>query len=216
MKRLFFVSTGRCGTKRIAEILDEHLPDEKFSVVHQMDVSRLSNVLGNIMYYTGSWEWLKKKLYNHIINKYANGKHFICSDPLISMIIPAAIVNDPDTYIVHIIREQQAFSQSFFRFTRKRFLSFFAHNFVPFWQLGVWPLENLLNPYIKRKYQKVWKKKNEWLQTWYQINPNYQKITLEQAFSEDTLSSIIENSLNYQIKIPDNQLIIKTNQTVKN
>jgi flavodoxin len=50
-KILIFVSTGRCGTKRIAEILKEKLPEDKFAVQHQMNISRIANILGNLMYY---------------------------------------------------------------------------------------------------------------------------------------------------------------------
>jgi hypothetical protein len=215
-KRLIFISTGRCGTKRIAEILDEHLPDEEFAVQHQMDVSRLANVLGNLMYYFGSWEWLKKKLYYHIENKYATGKHFMCSDPLISMILPNKIIKDPNTYIVHIVRKKEAFAHSFFRFTRKRFLSFFAHNFIPFWQIVVWPLENLVNPHIKKKYQRVWQKKNDWLNIKYGKSANYEKLPLEEVFSGEKLNSIVYKVFNYKTKITKDELKVRTNQTVTN
>ena len=214
MSQLFFVSTGRCGTKRIAEILKEHLPEEEFDIQHQMDISRLANIAGNIMYHFGSWEWLKKNIYNHIIKKYANKENFICSDPLVAMIIPEYAAKDPDTHIVHITREQKAFAESFYRFTRKRFLSFFAHNFIPFWQIGIWPLENILNPNIEKKYQSVWKKKNDWLKAKYKTNPNYLEISLDEIFLKDKLNSIIQDAFNNQINIPETELRVKTNQTV--
>ena len=48
MRKLIFVSTGRCGTKRIYELLSQYLM-KNVSVVHQMNFSRLANVLGTIM-----------------------------------------------------------------------------------------------------------------------------------------------------------------------
>ena len=51
MKHLLFVSCGRCGTVRLAQILRKKLPVEKYAVVHQMKYSRLANVIGNILYY---------------------------------------------------------------------------------------------------------------------------------------------------------------------
>ena len=45
MKQLLFVSCGRCGTVRLAQILREKLPEEKYTVVHQMKYSRVANVL---------------------------------------------------------------------------------------------------------------------------------------------------------------------------
>lgn len=213
MKQLWFISTGRCGTKRIAEILDEHLPGDAFAVQHQMDISRLSNVLGNVMYYTGSWEWLKKRLYRHVIRKYAKEKPFICSDPLISMIIPREALSDPDIHIVHIVRDREEFAGSFFRFTRKRFLSFFAHNFVPFWQIGVLPLENILNPRIREKYKRVWQIKNDWLRDSYESSPNYRRLSMEEIFSGDRLSRLIREVFEYPLEVTEDQLRIRSNQT---
>lgn len=212
-KRLFFVSTGRCGTKRLAEILDKKLPKEKFSVKHQMDISRFANVTGNLMYYFGDWEWLKQKIYNHIIKKYANNKNFICSDPLISMILPRKIINDSDTYIVHIIREKESFASSFFRFTRKRFLSFVAHNFIPFWQIGILPLENIFNNRIEDKYKNIWDKKNLWLKNNYHKSVNYFKCKMSKIFYPDTLNSLINNIFDEDIEIKNEELDIKANES---
>lgn len=209
MQRLFFVSTGRCGTKRIAEILKEYLPSEVFSIQHQMDVSRISNIVGNIMYYSGQWEWIKTILYHHILKKYEGQKKLICSDPLISMMLPKEAIEDPDTTIIYLIRDKEEFAESFFRFSRKRFQSFLAHNFIPFWQIGIWPLENILNPRIKEKYKLLWKKKNNWLTQYYQLKP----VNMKNIFKENYLSSIIQKTFHNKINIPGHSLQLKSNQT---
>ena len=210
MKKLLFVSTGRCGTKRIAQILRKYLPEE-FSVVHQMPLSRLANFLGNIFFYTGSSEKIKQPLYHLMTSKYCRGKHFICSDPLTSMVIPKDYIDSADVCIVHIVRDPEAFADSFFRLSRRRINSFIAHNFIPFWQIGIWPLENCLNSKIKRKYMKLAALKSKKFAEAYSANPNYIRIDMAQIFNSDFLSNIIFKFFNYKVTIPAAELRIKAN-----
>jgi hypothetical protein len=210
MKKLIFVSTGRCGTRRIAQILRKYLPEE-FAVVHQMPFSRLANVAGNLFFYLGSSEKIKHLLYNFIVAKHCQGKHFICSDPLTSMVIPKDYIDSTDVCIVQIERSPEAFADSFFKLSRRRINSFLAHNFIPFWQIGIWPLENCLNRRIKRKYLKIAVLKNKKFAEAYSTNPNYVRINMAQIFSSDFLSNIIFKFFNYQVIIPSNELKIKAN-----
>jgi len=210
MKKLIFVSAGRCGTTRIAQILKEYLPVE-FSVQHQMTYSRLANIIGNIFFYFGQSEKLKNKLYKFITSRYFQGKHFICTDPLTSMIIPKEYIDSGDVCIVHIFREQKEFAESFFNFSRNKLKSFIAHNFIPFWQIGIWPLENLLNGDIKKKYNKVAELKNEYFVKKYSSNPNFLKIEMDEVFNSNFLRDIIYNFFNHDILITEEDLKIKAN-----
>ena len=209
MKKLLFVSTGRCGTKRIAQILRKYLPAE-FEVVHQMPFSRFANVIGNLFFYFGSSEKIKHLLYNFIIKKHGRGKHFICSDPLTSMIIPADDVYSRDVCIVHIEREPVAFAESFMRLSRQRLSSFVAHNLVPFWQIGLWPLENLLNPVVNSKYMKIAEIKSNYFIQVYSSNPNYKRVWMETIFSPNFLNNLIYDFFHYALSIPEQELNIKT------
>ncbi len=211
-KIVIFVSTGRCGTKRLYEILSEHLPDD-YAVVHQTFLSRLSNILGNIMFYTGSWEWLREKLYLAIIKKYAYKKHFVITDPLTSMVIPKSIVNRNNTYIVHIERNADDFAESFFNFSRKRVFSFIAHNFIPFWQLSVWPLENILNSDIKEKYIKISSLKNIYFKKMFYMQKKYNLIYFENLFLEETFVFFYEKIFNFEMNINKKELLLKSNET---
>ena len=210
MKKLIFVSTGRCGTKRIAQILRKYLPEE-FAVVHQMPFSRLANVVGNLFFYFGSSEKINHLLYTFIVSKYCWGKHFICSDPLTSMVIPKGYIDSADVCIVHIEREPEAFADSFFRLSRRRINSFIAHNFIPFWQIGIWPLENCLNSKIKEKYMKLAVRKNKKFAETYSANPNYVRIDMAQIFNSDFLSNIIFKFFKYKVDIPPAELKIIAN-----
>ena len=210
MKKMIFVSTGRCGTTRITQIFKKYLPDE-FSIQHQMPFSRLANIIGNILFYIGQSEEIKYRLYEFITSKYSRRKFFICTDPLTSIVIPKEFINSEDVCIIHIIREPKEFAESFFKFSRGKLKSFIAHNFIPFWQIGVWPLENLLNINIKKKYKKVAELKNEYFVKKYSSNPNFIKIEMDEVFNSNFLKDIIYNYFNQDILISEEDLKIKAN-----
>ncbi|MFH1759928.1 MAG: hypothetical protein ABIA63_02385, partial [bacterium] len=152
--KLFFISTGRCGTNRIVEILRKKLPQD-YVVVHQMRWSRLANVIGNLQLKFNKLNFLKKYLYRFIISPLDVKNHFISADPLTSLIIPEEIIKDPNVKIVHIVRDEESFARSMLSFSRSNIKSFLAHGFVPFWQPGILPLENFIRSNILNKYKKA-------------------------------------------------------------
>ena len=79
MKRIIFVSTGRCGTTRLAEILSETFKNKDITVTHQMPYSRIANVYGNINYHFFNIEAVKSFLFSRITNKFSKKKIFITS-----------------------------------------------------------------------------------------------------------------------------------------
>jgi hypothetical protein len=210
MKKLLFVSTGRCGTKRIAQILDKYLPEE-FTVVHQMPFSRLANLVGNIFFYLGSCEKIKNLFYTFMTSRYTRGKHFVCLDPLTAMIIPKDYIDSEDVCIVHVVRNAESFADSFFKLSRQRFNSFVAHNLIPFWQPALWPLENCLNPKIKKKYRKIADLKNKYFAETYSSNPNFKTIEMKTIFSSNFLNNLIDDYFHYNAAIPVHELKIKAN-----
>jgi len=210
---LFFISCGRCGTTRIAEILKEKLPPDQYTVVHQMKYSRLANVIGNLMLCLGSSEKIKKLLYYKIIAAYQNNYHFISADPLTAMVIPKSLTDNPGNYIIHIQREPGAFAESMYSFSRKRLKSFIAHNFIPFWQLGILPLENIMNKNIKDKYKYTSAVKNSFFENKYGNQKNYIRIDMNNLFSERVLQTIIEKIFDEKIKILEKDLKKKSNES---
>ncbi len=210
MKKIIFVSTGRCGTKRIFEILKDKSPN--FECIHQVSLSRPANVIGNVMFALGSWERVKLKIYTSIVKKYSSNRNFVSSDPLTAMMIPKRMIMDDNTMIVHILRPKRDFAVSFFKISRKRFKSFIAHNFIPFWQIGILPLENLLNKKIFYKYVKLCDIKNQYFVTQYSINPNFKTITMEDIFKSSFIEDLINNFFNEKIQISKNELSKKSNR----
>ena len=212
-KALIFVSPGRCGTTRLAEILRKKLPPEEFAVTHQMPFSRLANVVGNLMYYFGQSEKIKEKLYNFIFARYINGRHFITTDPLTAMIIPRKWVESEKVCIIQITRDPEDFAESFYHFSRKNLKSFIAHNFIPLWQINMLPFENLLNSGIKNKYQNIQQQKECFFDTIYAGNSNYIKYDMKRLLETDLLSYIIKFFFHLSIEIRKYELIIKSNQS---
>jgi len=212
MKRLIFVSTGRCGTARIAQLLREKLSD-KYSVVHQMRYSRLANIVGNVMLYVGESNSIKRLLYEFIVSRYDRRTHSVSTDPLTSMIIPKEYIFSPEVCIVHIIRDDTSFARSFFSFSRSRLISFIAHNFVPFWQPDIWPLENILNRNIGKKYQGVWRLKNTFFSEKYSVNPNYYQVKMENIFATPVLQDIVNGFFEESISVSAGDLSIRANES---
>lgn len=213
MKKLLFVSCGRCGTVRLAQILRERLPTEKYTVVHQMKYSRVANILGNIAYYVDGFDWLNEKLYRTMISRYGKDKHFVTTDPLTAMIIPESILNHRDTYIVHVERDHDAFAGSMVALSRKRLKSRIAHNLIPFWQLGIVPLENQLRMNIHAKYRQVSCDKNRYFFDRYGRLNNYFHIDMQALFTSDRLASIVNTTLGEEINIPKKELSRKANES---
>lgn len=208
---MIFVSPGRCGTTRLAEILRDTLPQEEFAVTHQMAFSRLANIVGNLMYHFGQSEKIKEILYNFIVCRYLNHKHFITTDPLTAMIIPKKWIDSPNVCIVQITRNPDDFAQSFYRYSRKKFKSFIAHNFIPFWQPTLLPLENIFHFSIQKKYKFVNQKKKRYFNSFYSVNQNYLTIDITELFHSDFLKDHIQNFFNFSVNIESKLMTCKSN-----
>lgn len=212
LKKIIFVSTGRCGTRRIYELLTNILPND-IVVVHQMKYSRLANLLGTIsMISDGKLNF--SLFYEKLINPYIENKSaFISTDPLSAMIIPHQMVVSKETCIIHLERDSISFAQSMFNLSRSRPASFIAHNFVPFWQPGLYPLENLLNKNIKKKYARINAEKNSYLLKKYSHNQNYKKVAYDTVFKTDFLIHLLRSFLDENLSISNSDLQIRSNES---
>ena len=187
---MIFLSTGRCGTTRIAQILREKLPRDTFAVVHQMRFSRIANVVGNVMYYFGQSNRIKRVLYSRITSGYERSRHFVSTDPLTAMIVPDEYKSSASVLFVHIVRDDTAFARSMLRFSRSRFKSFIAHTIIPLWQPGIWPFENLLKREMIDKYIAVSVRKNAFFHKNFANHPNYLEVDMDTLFTTDALARI--------------------------
>jgi len=211
---MVFVSTGRCATKRIAEVLRAELPSS-LEVRHQMPVSGMANIVGNLLFWTGSGEKVRQTVYDAILRRYAQDKDFICTDPLISMLIPDKYIFSDQTAIIHVIRNRESFARSFLRYTRQHYPSLVAHNLIPFWQPGLYPFENFFNKDILKKYARIADTKNEWFFKRYSRNPNYRKIDMDALFDSPVLEQIVADFWGLDIRIDHSVWSVRANQTRK-
>ncbi len=210
--KILFVSTGRCGTTRLTEILQSYLPPECM-VVHQTRFSHLANVIGNIQYHFPLGETPGNFIYNKMTRPVPGEKNFVSVDPLSPMIVPSALIKSDKTYIIHIVRQPDEFAVSMYRLTRKKKKSFIAHNFIPFWQPYLFPLENILSRNILAKYRYIHGKKNDFFVHKFSGNPNYIKISMDKIFRPDVLADLFTDILGVKIEIPPHELLKKTNQS---
>lgn len=209
-KILIFVSTGRCGTVRLTEILKKNLSDQ-FSVAHQLQISRLANIIGNILFYFNNNNSFKAKLYNKVL-KHKKTDYFISTDPLTSMIIPKELICSEDVAIIHIYRDLNDFATSFYKFSRKKPFSFIAHNFIPFWQIKILPLQNLLlGKKITNKYKKTANIKNEWFVENYKKNKYFLSINMKDVFNTNTIEKTINEFFGTSETIVTQDFKIKSN-----
>ena len=211
MKGLIVISTGRCGTKRLSQILDRALGDRGIAVTHQRFLSRLCNVLGHCMMQSIDSQILKRFLFRLQLKSSEHG--FVFTDPLTSTCIPRSVLKDKNIHILHLRRSDEGFASSMFRLTRKRTASWLAHNFIPCWQPGLRPLENALNRMVQYKYELINSTKNDYFEREFSGSENYHKMSRQEIFEEGALDKIIAGVFGIEIHIPQAELRIKSNQS---
>ena len=210
MKALFFISTGRCGTHRIHEILGEKLPS--FKVIHHIQFSRIIYMIGNFMFIFGQINFIKKLLFKFLLSRSigVNDK-LISIDGRICFIIPDEYIKRKDVKIVHIGRENKSFAESMFKFSRFNIKNLIAHNLIPFWQLFLFPFENVLNRNVLKKYEKISRVKNEYFKNKYSLNPYYEYFDYKEIFQDTILQDLVNNAFGTKIKIAPEELNIRAN-----
>ena len=210
MKSMVFVSTGRCGTVRLSQVLGQYLPDS-FFVAHQLPMSRLINMVGNLTYGWKTADRIRRQCYRWLLADCPTDRYLVLTDPLSSMMIPDHWVYSNDVAIVHITREPMAFGRSIYRLSRSRWKSWIGHIMVPFWQPGLLPMENLIRSDIIKRYAHIGKWKNEYFEGRYENNPNYRKLDMTEIFGTDTVSQLIDDFFGFEMTIPFSEWSVKAN-----
>lgn len=200
-RSVYFISTGRCGTTRLAELLRETLDPSEFTVTWQMRGSHVANVVGNILFALGIEEGPRGWVHRRVVAPHQTTPFFITTDPLTTMVVPRALIDDPNVMIVHVVRDQAGFARSFLRMTRGRWQSWVAHNLVPFWQPGLWPFQNAVSPRIEQVYQRIWETKNTYFEQRYGSNPNYRRISMDDLYDAPTMSGLLSDFFDRPIHI---------------
>jgi len=129
------VSTGRTGTRYLAEFLTEHYP--QVEAHHTTPRSTLFNVLSN-MHLAGMlserallrcWRTLKGR-------EFALTKKSLFVDSNNHLYVFAALARQlyPQVKVIHIVRDPRTYIRSHLNWSRQRLKSFIANHVLPFWQ----------------------------------------------------------------------------------
>jgi hypothetical protein len=177
-----------------------------------MKNSRIANVIGNVLRKTERLEQVKAVFFADFVSRYADSRHFVSTDPLTAMMIPKQLIEQPNTHIVHVQRDHDEFARSMLLLTRRRWPSRIAHNLIPFWQPGLFPLENWLRKNVHERYRQVSIVKNQYFTSRYGMSPNYYHVTMKNLFSSGFLAELIAETLGESITISRDDLSKKANE----
>lgn len=194
---IFFISTGRTGTKFFSNFFSDYAFD--VASYHTSRFTRILNVLGN-MYWkkilsrtTMKTLW---KLFKYGEIESHRLRYLECNPYYYNMI---DIVADffPDAKFVFLIRFPRAFIISHIRWERQRWQSIIANRLVPFWQPTSYldQVRGLRNNYYQRVefYSKIWARKNKAILTAVLGNRNAIILKFEQVFHPSTGVDIMAN-----------------------
>jgi hypothetical protein len=175
----FILSTGRTGTKALAEGLaggGVHSP-------HQPPFSRLLTIASN--YYLHGWlpksalVWLVRRTRIPQIER----SHCRFYVQVFSLdYLPARIVAEqhPDTRIVQIVRDPRTFVPSYLNWIHTRFKSFVANKFVPGWHPSGF--------FTKERSWRNWSQMSE-----------FQRVCWHWSFKNRTIESLFKNTSHYTL-----------------
>jgi len=200
-KVIFFLSTGRTGTKALAEGLEGN----GIVSVHQPPYSRILTIASN--YYLHGWlprfalvkltEWIRLKQIDS-----ANGHTYVQVFALDHLAAKIVTEKRPDTLIVHMIRDPRTFVPSYINWSHTRFKSFVANKFVVGWHPSgyftgklSWQAWQEMN-----ELQRVcwhWVYKNQMLASLFADYPGYKCIRFEDLFLGNESHNILRELLDF-------------------
>lgn len=188
---VFVLSTGRTGTKTLAE----GLAGGDILSPHQPPYSRLLTIASN--YYLHGWlpqpvlAWLVARLREPQILQ-ADCRYYIQVFSLDHM--PAKIISEkyPNVYIIHIVRDPRTFVPSYLNWMRSRLKSFVANKLVLGWHpsgyfTGALPWQKW---WRMDEFQRVcwqWAYKNNLLECLFGEDERYLRLRFEDLFSGEGL-----------------------------
>jgi len=185
--RIYFLSTGRVGTKFLYNLFKEQYPEIKLA--HQSKWSRLINISGNLP--------LKKHHFSLISFLFAflRKQKFPSStiDPLLTIPLYIYLSNNlalKNTNIIHLVRDPRDFVTSFINWKNQSSKRFLLHHTVPFWQPNPFFHDNYsLIKWLKMtKFEHfcwIWNYKNDLLMNTFDNNVAYHRFRMEDLTDKD-------------------------------
>jgi len=166
---VLIVSTGRTGTRFLAEHLQVNYPQAEAH--HITERSTLLNVLSNVQLsglmsenqLLGLWKLLKG-------SRFARTQKSVFVDSNNHLFAFARLASRiyPNVRIVHVVRDPRSYVRSHLNWATQRFKSRIANTFVPFWQPNGWLIGEVsaIDWIAMSKFEKfcwVWHYKNRLL-----------------------------------------------------
>ena len=210
---ILFLSTGRTGTKFLASVLRDTVPDA--DVFHEAgERSRLINILShaNLSGVTPASLTLKawqRAISGPLDKSQESSNYYIDANNHIYILA----VNHPDLYpglkIVHIVRDPRTYTRSHLNWSHSRVKSFLANYLTPFWQpsgflTGDMPLGEWLRLSKLERFAWVWSFKNKYINQLEGSPTPYLRIRFEDLFSEFNPGSTYQEILDF-IGLTDNK-----------
>ena len=197
----FVLSTGRTGTKALAEGL---AGDGVFSP-HQPPYSRLLTIASN--YYLHGW--LPESSLRWLVNK-VRLPQILASDcryyvQVFSLDhLPAKIICEqyPDVRIVHIVRDPRTFVPSYLNWMHTRFKSYVANKCVPGWHPSGYHVGEMSWQEWGRmgEFERVcwqWSYKNRKLEHLFSGSAHYLRIRFEDLFLGGECQSVFKSMISF-------------------
>jgi len=193
---VLFVSTGRTGTKSLANFFREYFNNVESH--HQPRYSRFINVFSN-MYLSNIYphELLRKFVYKYKISDILSceKEYYIEANTMIYAITDIIRELDKEVYVIHLIRDPRSFVTSYMNWFHGRAFSKIANKVIPFWHAnGVLADQINLAEWISMsEFERLcwfWKFENEVILKMNKDYPNFISIRFEDLFITDTLKQL--------------------------
>lgn len=190
---ILFLSTGRTGTKFLASILRDTIPDA--DVFHEAgERSRVINILSHMnlagitpqAYTVSAWKGVVLESLN---KSRASRNFYIDANNHIYMLVR----NHPELYpglkVVHLVRDPRTYIRSHLNWSNSRFKSFLANYLIPFWQpSAVMTGEMSLGEWLRlsklERFAWIWNFKNQYINQLEGSSTPYLWVRFEDLFSE--------------------------------
>lgn len=172
---MYVLSTGRVGTKLLADLLSFGKSGDRVS--HQVCGSRLVNILGNLTM-AGSLPVNTAFLIGNSI--LAEPITSATTDPLRSPLLYAGIKSEciePDR-VAHIVRDPRTFVTSFMNWKSSKLRRNFLHHWVPYWQ----PSPGLVLEDDERAYNRLSNKFEQFCWVWSYKNLRFYELKNESYY----------------------------------
>ncbi|MFC1975131.1 sulfotransferase domain-containing protein [Chloroflexota bacterium] len=198
-KIVFILSTGRTGTKALAE----GLAGDGILSPHQPPFSRPLTIASN--YYLHGW--LPESALRWLINRvrlsqirHTNCRYYIQVFSLDHLAAKFISQQYPNVYVIHIVRDPRTFVTSYLNWMHTKFKSFMANKFVLGWQPSgyftgeiPWRVWRNMDEFQRICWQ--WVYKNQTLEDLFARSPHYLCLRFEDLFINEnkltTLKSLI-------------------------